>query len=109
MYLKLFLVLDCLTDGYRWRDNSWSPFLKTGKLRYYNLITGKKYIDENGKEKIPQTNEFKRRLYSHPDFPEYIVVRYIGDEKIVKQFPHGNAYREEKLSKGYFRNRAGKF
>lgn len=33
------------------------------------------------------------------------MVRYIGNEKVVQQFCHGNSKSEEKLSKCYYRTK----
>ena len=68
------------------------------QVKYYKLIIGPK---EGGK--YPLSESFKKHVFSHAKYPDRKIIHYIGDEKEVIQFPHGNARKFASTQRSYYR------
>lgn len=74
--------------------------MKSGmKIDYYLIVIGPKGNDK----KYETSKEFRRHVYSHQHHPTKKFIKYLGDEKIVVQLPHGNSKSESKRAIHYTR------
>lgn len=84
-------------DGYRWQQNGKKPFTFRGHESfrlYFKLRVGpnKQY-----------TTDFSKHAIICAGYPDRILIWYEGDVSVVVDFPHGNAKKQSKLSKPFFR------
>ncbi len=94
-------VADWTTDGYRWRQSGNGRFFidgVEGKKVYFYAVTGR---EESGN--LTLTKEFRKNAYFHPNYPNSVVVQYVGDESVAGKLPHGNAKHPAKLKRPYVR------
>jgi len=100
-YIIIIFSDDWKADQVRWRNNGKHVFKDTKiKAEYYIVIVGPKDTDTG---QYPTDSGLKKKVYTHINHPGLTYVRYIGDETLIKQFPHQNARTEEGLSVNYKR------
>ena len=63
---------------------------------------GAEYSDKEGKKIIPQSKEFQRRCYTHPNYDGLQIVRYLGNELIGKGLIQDNAEKKNQRVKKKF-------
>ena len=100
MFQMFSLTEDWRADGYLWRQNGNGKFTLDGiiaKVVYFKVATGR----DEATNVIQYSNEFKRTIYHHPMIENRVLIEYIGDEKIVTDFEHGNAKTTQKLNASF--------
>lgn len=60
-----------------------TTFLKTNFAAFITTLL----LGQKKNSQYPSTSEFRRSVYTHPDFPDLVYIMYTGNEKEPSTFP----------------------